>query len=410
MGGQGISNVHPDSDLDFDAWSRQKAVLDYSLLRGMFTYDVPAAIWKELVNGVRQASIANSTSVNGGLNVTGTSGNTVTLQSRRHPRYQPNRGHLYSTSCWLPAENEASTVRDWGLFTDEEGVFFRHKGTTNQLYAVVRRNSVESEFEITPLPSNFDIAKGHLYDIQFQWRGVGDYFFYVDQQLVYSIRNRGVKDASALPTTRNPALPASFEVQGDAVIGAGCVDVSSEGGNPENLNFRSATTGMDITAYETSIGVSVDGVAIMALQIPETFNGSINTRDNIMNRITTFCKDESSAGVWATSDPTVIGGIADNANPTLGWAGVAGAESPVKYMIGGNGSLLSSTFIANKTSANTRLLVTRRVDIDNPNILDNPVPGNTPFYLSAGDFIIVTVRPDGTNVDTGCTIEWAEEI
>lgn len=79
-------------------------------------------------------------------------------------------------------------------------------------------------------------------------------------------------------------------------------------------------------------------------------------------------------------------------------------------MIGGTSSLLDTTFLANATTSNVVLTVTRRVEIDTALVLENPNKEASPFYLTNGDYIIVTVRPDGTNKDTGCTIEWSEEV
>lgn len=398
------------AQLNYDAWGRAKTLHDHSVFRGMWSFNIPRRVWKEALDGVYLNTFTGATSVDGGLKFTGLTGFTRTLQSLRHPRYQPNRGHLWSSALWLPDEREANTVREFGLGTPDNRAVFRVKD--GLLYAVIRRNGVDVVEQLiseVPYSATFDITKGHLYDIQVQWRGVGDYFFFVDQVLVTTVKNLGVKGEGALPTVDVPAMGAWFSVTGDADIRAGCVDISSEGGGEELRQYFSQSSPMDISTMTVS-PLYTDGVAIMALKVDTTFNGKYNSRDAVLNRITTFCKDQSVTGVWATRDPSVIGAIANNADPSLGWAQVAGSDSPMRYMLGGNGSTLATTFQTNHTSANTRLLVTKRVGIDVPAVLDNPNKENTPFYLTNGDYIIVTSRPDSANKNVGATIEWAEEI
>ena len=72
------------------------------------------------------------------------------LRSFRHPRYQPNRGHLYSISAILPSA-DALGERSFGLFTSEAGIMFRLRA--GALY-VVRRTTIggvisETETAIT---------------------------------------------------------------------------------------------------------------------------------------------------------------------------------------------------------------------------------------------------------------------
>ena len=94
-----------DNRLGTDAWHRNKAVTDYSLFRGRNTLEISRHKWKKLLNGteVINGSIdANVKSVNGETIVEALVNNRYTLRSLKHPGYQPNRGHLFSDSCWIP--------------------------------------------------------------------------------------------------------------------------------------------------------------------------------------------------------------------------------------------------------------------------------------------------------------------
>ncbi len=396
------------NELAMDAWGKQKVINDYSMFHGIWTYNVPNVMWKELLNDVELLAVNNATSSNSALSLISTTGNTSTLRSKRHPRYQPNRGQLFSAACWFPTENEADTVRDFGLSGPTCAVMFRVKN--NLLYFVRMRLGVEEVEQLldTSGIAGFDITKGHLYDIQFQWRGVGNYKVFVDQQLVYTDTNLGILGESKLPTICNPAIPVHFETTGDAEIRCSCIDVTSEGGGQINLQYRSVSTPIPMVTMNND---NDDGEAILAIKLPSTYSSVTNTRDCVLNRITTFCKDEAVTAVWFTRDPAVLGGIADNADPLLGWASIDN-DSPVKYMLGGHGTLLETTFETNHLlSSYVKLLVSKRQEVDQPNILNNPDNDHeSPFYMTHDDYLIVTMAPDGDAKLAGCTIEFAEEI
>lgn len=155
-------------DLAIDAWGTQKVVQDVTILHGMFTSGVPSDTWKESINGVEQAGFSNAASVDGELVLSsnGVLNDEVKLSTFRHPRYQPNRGHRYAISAFLPSPT-AQGQRDFGLFTEYSGVFFRLKSDGN-LYAVRRTtiNAVTTDTEhLCTLPASFDLEKGNTYDI-----------------------------------------------------------------------------------------------------------------------------------------------------------------------------------------------------------------------------------------------------
>lgn len=198
-GGQKLSNSgNPivdlaTNDIGRDAWGRPKSILDRSIFHGMFTYNVPVITWEECFNGVFQP-FTNATSLNGKLNlVAGATLNDVTrLKTFRNPRYEPNRGHLYSSSVFLPNPNALGNRR-LGYFTDESGAFFSLESGT--LYAVVRTtiNTVTSEDKYPIDLTGVDLSKGNLFDIQMQWRGVGNYKFFINLKLVKEIEYAGTR-------------------------------------------------------------------------------------------------------------------------------------------------------------------------------------------------------------------------
>lgn len=131
-----FEGVHP-TPLGVDAWGTQKVAQSYSLDHGLFTFDIPASMWLLYENGVEVSSSTDITSINGIATLLTTATNTtLLLESKDCRRYQPNRGHLFSLSIFLPNKTNDG-VRDFGVFTAENGVFFRLKAD-GKLYACIK--------------------------------------------------------------------------------------------------------------------------------------------------------------------------------------------------------------------------------------------------------------------------------
>jgi hypothetical protein len=231
------------NEITSDAWWRQKMVTDYSVFHWLFTYDIPAQIWLMFENGVEVTTSTRITSIDGAATIRSwaTLGNTAFLRSKRHPRYQPNRGHLFSTAGFLPVPT-AIGKRQIGLKNTIAWVYFQLEDWV--LYAVILNESLEKVKQAIDLSIVWltidDLQYGHLYDIQFQWRWVGDYFFYIDQKLVFKTSFLGNNTEL---TIFNPAVSIwmfAENTNGTQVeIKIGCVDVTSEWGTREGIQYTS---------------------------------------------------------------------------------------------------------------------------------------------------------------------------
>lgn len=131
--------------LGLDAWGKNKVSNDYSLLHGMATFDISPKVWYVDEDGIELPLANYSTRViskSGGFQITSgaVNGNSSVLRSRLHPRYQPNRGWLFSTAGILPNKT-ALSKRVFGALTDESGFFFELNNGV--LYSVVRHATWE---------------------------------------------------------------------------------------------------------------------------------------------------------------------------------------------------------------------------------------------------------------------------
>jgi len=389
----------------FDAWGRPKVYLDYSLFHGMWTHDLARDIWK-ITEGVNWLTCdltpTNVVSIAGRLQVDSgaIAGDVAVIQSRRNPKYQPNRGHLYSTALGLPNPT-GNGVREWGLGQCEgttgdladNGAFFRLKAD-GVLYAVIRSGGTDTHEEAITLPVGFELDKGNLYDIQFQWRGVGNYNFMVSNpanghlELVHTITF--VNTLSESLSLQRPALAAFFRAKslGDNVrIWAGCVDITSEGGEGQHRIYGSIATTKGGVTLPTNAEY-----ALVAVKINSTFNGKLNTRDAILKRILMSVNNEAEVALYKTCDASLFIGTT--------WSNYNGSDN-IQYSIG-------TDLVADLVGDNMKPVLKNRIEQDVLAKFDNPAP-EADYWLTPGDYLVISVDASSGN-SAWSTIEFVQEI
>lgn len=388
--------------ISLDAWGRPKVYLDKSLLHGMFTFGVPSSMWYEKLNGAELTAFSKATSVDGALSFKSgtTPGDVRMLRTFRHPRYEPNRGHLYSTSIFIP-NPELDSIRDFGSFYEESGYFFRWQ--LGKLYACLQTTvggvvqPVEA-YEIVDFPSSYDPADeaGNTFDIQVQWRGVGDYYFYINDELCHTIKKLGT-------TTRlsifNPATPLAFRTiygsGAEAEIRCGCVDITTEGGAGDGKTYGSVAT----PGNTGSVAITGYNIPILAFRAKSTLaSGRINTRDLMALVLSAYADQRCVVRVWSTRDPTAI---------TLGTQTYADYDDGhcqyVYYAVGGT----PMTF----NTAKATLVFGSRVDMDVPFVSSAIFEEHAHIYQTPGDIFVFTMhRETGAAANVGVTYEFARSI
>ena len=358
------------TDIWSDAWGRQKVVKDQSLFHSLFTFNIPST-WLIFEDGTEVANSASTrvTSVDWHASIKSwtTATNTWFLRGKRHPRYQPNRWHLFSTAWFLPSPT-ATWIRDLWLLNTIIEVSFHLEDWV--LYAHIVNDSVVKVKEAIDLSAIWltvaDLANWHLYDIQFQWRWVWDYFFYIDQKLVYKT---SFLWANTDLTIYNPALSAWFKSENtdwtEVEIIIGCVDISSEWWFEDEAEYRSM-------ANITPKAVNTANYPVLIMNVKETFNSLPNTRDIQAYRATWSSDQKSYMKAYITRDATAITWASFNDVQTDSW---------MQYDV-------AATAI---DTAKCQLLWNTRLQIDTPGQVDLP-SGKTSFYLTAWDYLIITVE------------------
>jgi len=197
-------------------------------------------------------------------------------------------------------------IRRWGTFTDDSGVFFELDN--GDLFGVVRTTNggvtTDDRFAIrTDATGNvFDLSKGNVFDIQYQWRGVGNYVFFVN---LHEVRNSAYLGELTKLSMYNPALPLAFESinegANDKMI-VGCVDVSAEGGSNNGKTYGS----MGIESQAGSVSVTGYNIPILVVRSKQNIGTLINTRDTLALYASAYGDNNAIFRVWKTRDATAI--------------------------------------------------------------------------------------------------------
>lgn len=393
------SNVTVDlvtNDIGRDAWGRPKVILDNSIFHGMFTYNVPVTTWREEFNGLKRTFV-NATSENGKLVLeAGSSLNDETfLRTFRNPRYEPNRGHLYSTALFLP-NVPAIGIRRWGFFTKESGAFFSLEN--GLLYGSIRTtlDGVITDDKYLIDTTGIDLSKGNTYDIQMQWRGVGNYKFFINLLEVKSVEYLGTRTEL---TTFNPANPLCFECVnlGDNVfLEVGCVDVTSEGGKDNGKTYGS----ISIDNESGQVAISGYNVPIIAVRSKATVDGLINTRDTLALLASAYADNKAFLRVWATRDFTAI---TENDQDWVDYG-----DGHLEYIQYDNPDVVTPMeFDTTKAT----LIFGCRVGQDDTYSTSALFEGRSDIYLTPEDMFVFTMhRENGGALLSGVTFEFGEEI
>jgi len=387
------------NDLGRDAWGRPKTINDNSIFHGMFTYNVPVSTWYETLNGVlNTGAFIFSSSVDGALNVIcgGALNDNTVLSSYRNPRYEPNRGALFSTAGWFTNPTGLMT-REFGTFTDQAGVFFRLK-SGGTLVGVIRTSisgvPQEQEYPLT-LPAGVDLSKNNVFDIQYQWRGAGDYKWFVNLQEVGDSETLGTLTRLSM---FNPALPVAFSSEnlGDNdPMNFGCVDVTSEGGKDNGKTYGS----VGIQSESGQVAITGFNAPVLAIRSKPTIGALINTRDTLALLLSSYADQKAFIRVWVTRDFAAITENSDSWNDF--------GDGHLEHIEVNNGAGTDMTF---DTTGLTPVFGCR-VGQDNTYSTSALFEGRTEIYLTPGDMFVFTMhRENGGAALVGCTFEFAEAI
>jgi len=400
-------------DYALDAYGRPKTILDKSLFSSTFTHSVLSRVWEELEftpatnTSNFLAGFTNATSRKGMLSlVSGTTAGTGSvLRTKRHFRYQVNRGQLFSTSanCPNPTTNGS---RLWGLTTRNDGFSFQLNGdgedwdlvVIHRAYGeIVSTDSIKDALLLKQ--PDFDPSMHHLYDIQID-KSVK---YFVNAELIFVDTHENETEFMPIEDESLTVAFGSICTEEDTEIEllVGNVDVSSEGGFEEPRKiFGSINTGLSFVQIDNTDSET----AMLAIRVPReiTYDSRtvIQTRGVQLNKLVTWIRDEARTAVYYFRDTG-----ATNLN-ALTWDAVPDSVA-VQTLMGGDSSALHTAFVADK--ANGQLILAEWSDLEVKNVISNPSE-RADFIATPGDIIVIAGAAIGNNKDANVTLYYAEEV
>lgn len=395
-----------------DAYHRPKVYQDYRIFSGEATLGIPNRVWEQtkLIQNVTPFQIIQSPidpnfiySEDGMFTVSsGTTANIgYVLRTKEFFKDQPNRGSLFSVSAFFPTPT-AVGVRSLGYSSAQNGLEFRiiGDGTAWELrYNRRRGGAVVTNILLNEyLPEGFDPSKGHHYDIQYGWGGVGDIRLYVDFKLIYVERIEGQLATTSLSDSAMPlsAISICREEGTELVLKVAAFSVSVEGGQTESTLFGSITTEGLLP------GIPAEGAAVLAFRVPRfvTYGGAtiFNTRGATADKIVSWVRSEAVTQAWYGRDYNIPNLEA------LTWSSIP--DSRLQYLVGGAASALDTAFAADKAAMT--MLVSEFQEQEVKNEISNPNP-NSSFKVAPGDVIVIFIDPINNNIDAYATFYYSEQ-
>jgi hypothetical protein len=327
----------------------------------------------------------------------------IAMVGNQNMIYQAGRGLMTKISIITGDSGVVGNVREWGYANTNNGLLLRLDGTT--LSWVIRNNGAE-----TIIPSNtWDVpvvhdGNGHLWYIQMEWLGVGDFYLYCDEQLVHTYHYIGTNNTTW--SIGNPDLPLWFKNTNttnatNVTLKSGCASIVSEAGGATTVRIgdvieakasatltKSVLTGVDtVTGDYHDVKVLADGGLVINQNIQYDPDNSLYT-----NLGTPAVFTGSIAGTTLTVSAVISGTIAIGQS-VMG----VGVSNDTGTMITG-GSGLSWTVDTPQTVSSTTLYGRPTfVGVGKPDLTFSA----TQFSLKSDQNckVILEQSPDGTNWD-----------
>lgn len=239
------------------------------------------------------------------------SGSFVKRVSHYYHPYQPGTMSRILQSVLCGDTGKADVVRRWGLFDDDNGLFWELDGTN--LYVVIRSNAtgsvvdtrvIQSDFNRDKLDGstnfNINIDQMNLYWIDYQWLGVGVVRFGVYSENGQKITAHIFENpnSAVVPYTRQGVYPVGFE----------CRNINTAASASELKTVCSATQvvgrvknqyNSHSTLTETSRTISAaDGeVPILTIRPKADINGIRNSALMLLDNVVVHNSDSKNLQV-----------------------------------------------------------------------------------------------------------------
>jgi len=345
------------------------------------------------------SNLSTSTTANGGtvtqanskavLQTSAAANGSAQLESRDRARYVPGQGMRVRLTAIFTACVAGST-QEVGIGDTTDGFFFSCNGST---FSIDRRQNGSDNFTAQAswngtVPSGFDITKGNVYQIVYQWLGFGAIRFYIedsvtgDLTLVHTIQ---YANTATSPTVFNPSLPLHLRAVNtgnttNLTLQTSSMSVVAEGPRLPDIGNRESSTNL-------KAGITTALTDILALQNRTTFNGATNRTMIRLDNVSARNSLKNDAVLQLVKNAT-LGGVPSftNVDTTNSIAAVDTAGTTVT----GGITVFSIAFLSGSSQT---------IDLTPYNIT-----------LAPGDTMTCAMAADAATADVRCALNWIEDF
>lgn len=337
--------------INVDAFGNLKVSHPYTLTDYNFKYEIDTTLFGVLTaTGGTITQLPNQSAAQ--FAVTGSNGSRALLRTHEFYRYQSGKALSARFSVVHNDAGQTNQVRRWGIFSDDNGLFFELSGTSLR---AVRRTftsgstvdnatasgswNVDKMDGTGPSQMTLDVTKGSIYEIQYQWLGVGVTKFFVNGYLVHEERH---SNQLTVPYMTTGQLPVSYEVVNTGASSASgmrsmCGSVVVDGGMEAPESFFGAFNSTDVTVTTTER-------PLLSIRPKLTYNGVTNRMQILPVRF--FVSNEGGrAGFRIVASAALTGASFASADPA------SGVEFDVAATALTGGRTLSRAFLPNANDA-----------------------------------------------------------
>lgn len=342
---------------DLDAAGRLRVGEPEALFDSKQIFDNLPLFWDDSeVSGGSTTSVWNGPTARTRIGVANTTAGKRVRQTFSRWNYQPGKGHLIYLTGIL-GDGGVGLTQEIGYGDDNDGLFFQ---VAEGVLGVVRRSNVtgspvdetiaQSDWNLDKLdgtgPSGLvlDLAKTHLFVIDFEWLGVGQvrYGIFFDGDIHYCHTFDHTNDLGEVFMS-TPNLPCRYSIENDGTGAAAtldhiCTSVMVEGGTQElgTLHYKSTEGAVVSMTTENTL------YAILGIRLKSTHLGMASDIVRLAVALQSASDDIEYVLMF---DPTIAG--------PPSWT--AKANSAMEFFLGAtantitNGEALDGGFLATGT-------------------------------------------------------------
>jgi len=313
---------------DVDVFNRLRVGIPLTQADLTLAYEIDARDWGQMTDGgATIAYVANQQAAQ--LTVTTAANDTAILQTNTYFRYQAGKAHWLRQTLIQSDSGQTNQVRRWGLFDQQNGIFWQLSGTTLSFCqrsftsgSTVDTCVAQASWNVDKADGtgrsglNVDVTKDNIWEVQLQWLGAGKVQGSIDGFVVHQFNN---PNTLTVPYMTTGTLPVRVEINNTGSSTAAniryvCTSLESlGGGEPSPFTTFSASNTSDIT-------VGASEVPLIAIRLKSTYNSKVNRMQVLPLAYNIFNNGTSSNGIYARVlfNPTVTGGAWTSTDSTSG--------------------------------------------------------------------------------------------